>query len=506
MKSFFEKKNSINFNNHFENSNFDDYHFGDYINLFDLVPCIITVQDKNYKILKYNHEFTSNFDSKTGDYCFKAYKDRNEKCVNCPMEKTFLDGNIHFDEQIGLNKDKTTFHWIVKTAPIRNLKGEVIAAMEMSIDITRQKQLQEKLEKSEKKYYAIFNNIPNCIFILDSDTLRIKDCNESVALNYGYEKNELINELFTDLFMDKNKTECASLIKTKKSLEKIQHKHKNGSTLFTNIRVSLLEYYNGNKLIISCTNITEKIETEQQLIQASKLTTLGEMATGVAHELNQPLSVIKTASTFIMKKTNRHEQINNDTLFTLLKKIDNNVDRASGIINHMRQFSRKPDHNMVKVQVNKVVERAFHIFQQQLKIRGIIVIWEMDGKLPLISADSNRLEQVLINLILNARDAIEEKWGDREDQSGGKKIIMRTSRDKTDVIVEVIDTGAGINDIIAEKIFEPFFTTKEAGKGTGIGLSISYGIIKDCGGIIYADKKKKDGAAFIIKFPIKGNE
>jgi histidine kinase len=490
------KKNNINFNNHSD----------DYRNLFDLVPCFITVQDKNFKILKYNNEFAINFDSKEGDYCFKAYKDRKEKCVNCPMEKTFLDGNIHFDEQIGLNKDKTTFHWIVKTAPIKNSKGEVIAAMEMSINITRQKQLQEQLETSEKKYCAIFNNIPNCIFVLDSDTLKIRDCNESVEFNYGYKKKELINKLFTSLFMDKDKTECASLIKTKNNLEKIQHKHKDGSTLFTNIKVSLLEYQDGNKFIVSCTNITEKIETEQQLIQASKLATLGEMATGVAHELNQPLSVIKTASTFIMKKISKNEQINDDTLATLLKKVDNNVDRASGIINHMRQFSRKSGLKMEKIQINDVVTSAFHVFHQQLKIRGIKVLKETDQNLPVIIGDPNRLEQVFINLILNARDAIEEKWGDREDQSDAKKIIIRTYFDKKHVFVEVIDTGTGINDTIAEKIFEPFYTTKEVGKGTGIGLSISYGIIKDCKGIIYTDREKKDGAAFIIKFPIKENQ
>ncbi|MDA3917657.1 MAG: PAS domain S-box protein [Deltaproteobacteria bacterium] len=490
-----------------KNNNIDfDSQIDEYRTLFDLVPCIITVQDKNYRILKYNHEFSSNFDAKEGEYCFKAYKDRKEKCFNCPMEKTFIDGNIHFDEQIGLNKDKTIFHWILKTAPIKNSKGEVIAAIEMSIDITRQKQLQEQLEKSEKKYYAIFNNIPNCIFVIDSDTLKIRDCNDSVEFNYGYKKKELINKLFTDLFMDKDKTECASLIKTKNHLEKIQHKHKDGSTLFTNIRISLLEYQNGNQLIVSCTNITDKIETEQQLIQASKLTTLGEMATGVAHELNQPLSVIKTASTFIMQKNSKNEQINDDTLSTLLKKIDNNVDKASDIINHMRQFSRKSGLNMEKIQINDVVPRAFQIFHQQLKIRGIKVIKETDQDLPVVIADPNRLEQVFINLILNARDAIEEKWGDREDQSGTKKIIIKTYSDKKHVFVEVIDTGTGINDTIAEKIFEPFYTTKEVGKGTGIGLSISYGIIKDCGGIIYADMKKKDGAAFVIKFPIKDNK
>jgi len=490
-----------------KNSSIDfDSHFDEYKNLFDLVPCIITVQDKNFRILKYNHEFSSNFVAKENEYCFKAYKDRKEKCANCPMEKTFIDGNIHFDKQIGLNKDKTIFHWIVKTAPIKNLKGEVIAAIEMSIDITRQKQLQEQLEKSEKKYYAIFNNIPNCIFVIDSDTLKIRDCNESVEFNYGYKKRELINKLFTDLFMNKDKTECASLIKTKNNLEKIQHKHKDGSTLFTNIRVSLLEYHNGNKLIISCTNITDKIETEQQLIQASKLTTLGEMATGVAHELNQPLSVIKTASTFIMKKISKNEQINNDTLSTLLKKIDNNVDRASDMINHMRQFSRKSGLNMGRTQINDVVTRAFQMFHQQLKIRGIKVIKETDQDLPVVIVDPNRLEQVFINLILNARDAIEEKWGDREDQSDTKKIIIKTYSDKKYVFVKVIDTGTGINDTIAEKIFEPFYTTKGVGKGTGIGLSISYGIIKDCRGIIYTDREKKDGAAFIIKFPIEDNE
>ncbi len=490
------KKNNINFNNHSD----------DYRNLFDLVPCLITVQDKNFKILKFNNEFAINFDSKEGDYCFKAYKDRKEKCVNCPMEKTFLDGKIHFDEQIGLNKDKTTFHWIVKTAPIKNSNGEIIAAIEMSINITRQKQLQEQLATSEKKYYAIFNNIPNCIFVLDSDTLKIRDCNESVEINYGYKKKELINKLFTDLFMDKDKTACASLIKTKNSLEKIQHKHKNGSTLFTNIRVSLLEYQNGNKFIVSSTNITDKIETEQQLIQASKLTTLGEMATGVAHELNQPLSVIKTASTFIMKKISKHEQINDDTLSTLLKKIDSNVDKASDIINHMRQFSRKSGLNMEKTQINDVVTRAFHVFYQQFIIRGIKIIKETDPDLPIVIVDPNRLEQVFINLILNARDAIVEKWGNRKDQSGTKKITIKTYSDKKHVFVEFIDTGTGISDTIAEKIFEPFYTTKEVGKGTGIGLSISYGIIKDCKGLIYTDREKKDGAAFIIKFPIKENQ
>ncbi len=480
-----------------------DNHIDDYVNLFDIVPCIITVQDKNYKILKYNREFADKFGPKEGDYCFEAYKGRNEKCVDCPLEKTFLDGNIHFDEQSGVNKDGTAVHWIVKTSPIKNSEGEIVAAMEMSINITQQKLLQDKLIKSERKYYAIFNNIPNSVFVLDADTLNIRDCNGSAELNYGYTKEEMIKKRFTDLFLEKDKSKYGSLIKTSTILNKIQHKHKNGSKLYVNIRISPSEYHDRKVFIISSSNITQRLETEQQLIQACKLTTLGEMATGVAHELNQPLSVIKTASTFIMKKTNKQEAIDDSILLTMLDKIDSNVDRASKIINHMRQFSRKSNLEMEKTQVNDVLDRAFQIFNQQLKIRGIEVIRKMDKNLPVINADPNCLEQVFINLILNARDAIEEKWGNKP---GTKNIIFKTHYNNKSVIVEIHDTGAGIRKDVADKIFEPFFTTKEVGKGTGLGLSISFGIIKDCGGQIISDANRKNGAAFIIKFPRRNIE
>jgi histidine kinase len=249
-------------------------------------------------------------------------------------------------------------------------------------------------------------------------------------------------------------------------------------------------------------DITKRLETEQQLIQASKMATLGEMATGVAHELNQPLSVIKTASSFSINKIEKHEPIADEILFNILMKIDSNIDRATKIINHMRQFARKSDMDLEKVQLNDVLKRAFEIFSQQLKVRGIEVQWHMEKKLPRIYADPSRLEQVFINLLLNARDAIEEKWDYAKSTEGEKKIILKTMCDRQWVICEVCDTGKGVSDAIADKIFEPFFTTKEVGKGTGLGLSISYGIIKDCGGSIRVDPNDPEGTCFVLKFPI----
>ena len=121
----------------------------EYQKLFEGVPCIITVQDRNYKLIRYNREFEKNFNPILGDYCYAAYKGRKEKCVICPVERTFEDGLSHFSEERGVNKDGSPTHWIVQTSPITDENGEIVAAMEMSLDVTQTKLLEQKLEKTE---------------------------------------------------------------------------------------------------------------------------------------------------------------------------------------------------------------------------------------------------------------------------------------------------------------------------------------------------------------------
>ena len=480
----------------------------EYQNLFELVPCIITVQDRNYMLLNYNLQFFEKFDPKPGDLCFYAYKKRNKKCENCPVEKTFEDGQSHYSEETGLDRDGSVKHWLVVTSPVKNDKNEIVAAMEICLDITPRKLLEEKLEESEKKYHDIFNNIPNPVFVVSRASFKILNCNESVAAVYGYPPEEIIRSSFLDLFTDKERAYYASQVMVSNSIDQVRHVTKEGRIIFVSIRISPSEYAGQGVLLVTSSDITKRLEAEQQLIQASKMATLGEMATGVAHELNQPLSVIKTASSFFMKKISKKEDIRQDILFTMASEIDSHVDRASKIINHMREFGRKSDMGLGKVQANHVLEKAFEIFSQQLKVRGIRVIWELEKDLPMIMADPSRLEQVFINLLINARDAIEERWEafasqDFSGQEGREKTIRLTTRTEAyQIVIEVEDTGKGIPPDVLDKIFEPFFTTKEVGKGTGLGLSISYGIIKDCGGNIKATPNEGKGALFVIRFPI----
>jgi histidine kinase len=477
-------------------------HWDEYQKLFEEAPCYITVQDRDLKIIRYNREFANRFSApEIGDYCYKAYKGRSERCEVCPVIKTFEDGEPHYSEEAAVNSDGTETYWMVRTSPIKNPKGEVVAAMEMSLDLTHVKSLEREAQKSEEKYRVIFNTIPNPVFVLDAESLKILDCNDSVTAVYGFNKEELFMTSFLELFVQDEREEQESRLRSSNVINRARQTRKDGMAIYVNIRVSSAEYMGQKVFLVTTSDITMRLIAEQQLIQASKMATLGEMATGVAHELNQPLSVIKTASSFLRRKAIKEEEIPNDILATMAEEIDSHVDRASKIISHMREFGRKSEVAKEKVQINDVLRRAYEFFSQQLKLREIGVSLEMDENLPVILADANRLEQVFINLLINARDAIEKKWEQGTHENEAKRIVLRTGVKDGMVTAEVTDTGTGIPQGILDKIFEPFFTTKKVGIGTGLGLSISYGIVQDYDGMIKVNTKEGEGATFIVQFP-----
>ncbi|MDJ0783735.1 MAG: PAS domain S-box protein [Desulfosarcinaceae bacterium] len=478
----------------------------EYQNLFEQVPCLITVQDRHYRLLNYNREFARRFAPQAGDFCYKAYKGRDDKCKECPVEKTFRDGKSYATEESGINKDGTDTHWIVKTSPIFDDAGRIVAAMEISLDITERRHLEIDLERSERKYHATFNNIPNPVFVLDKESFRILDANRSVAGVYGLPAEELVGHSFLELFAEDERDHFAFKLATATVINQARQSAKSGKPLSVNIRVSPSEYAGHEVLLVTISDITKRLEAEQQLIQASKMATLGEMATGIAHELNQPLSVIKTASSFCMRKFHQGRPLDATTLQTLLEKMDSNADRATKIIHHMRQFARKAETALERIHLHAVLASAFEIFSQQLKVRGIEVIWQTAPDLPKILADPGRLEQVFINLLINARDAIAAKPPPHTGEAACNQIVVTTWLDaaRACVYCRICDTGIGLPAGKADRLFEPFFTTKEPGKGTGLGLSISYGIVKECGGTIQAMANEGGGACLVLEFPVPG--
>ena len=474
-----------------------------YQDLFEGVPCVITVQDRDFRLLRYNRAFEERFNASLGEYCYKAYKNRDSKCPDCPVERTFKTGKFQTTEESGCYRDGSRAHWIVNTAPIYDSEGRLVAAMEMCLDITERKELEGEVKRSEKKYVDIFNNIPSAVFVLDQADFSIRDCNRGAVTLYGWEKSELADMSFLDLFADVDKSPFVTAINKGQDIDQAKHITRNGREFFVAINASPSEFNKRKVYLVTVSDISKRLDTEQQLIQASKMATLGEMATGVAHEINQPLAVIQASVDLVKRSLTRGETPGEPLLKRVTELVAQQVERATKIINHMREFGRKSQISLEEVALNGVLQRSFDFFSQQLSLRSIEVAWELDDKLPMVRCEPNRMEQVFINFLINARDAIDER-ASKEGEDIPRRITIKTMHNQGFVTVRISDTGAGIPAAAMTRIFEPFFTTKQVGKGTGLGLSISYGIIKEYGGSINVMNNDDGGASFFIRLPVAG--
>jgi hypothetical protein len=233
-------------------------------------------------------------------------------------------------------------------------------------------------------------------------------------------------------------------------------------------------------------DITERQELERKLVQADKLSSIGLLAAGVAHEVNTPLAVISTYAQMLAKQVAGDEQKSK-----LLDKIARQTFRASEIVNSLLNFSRTSSTAFEDIDLNRVVRETLTLLEHQFQKAGIVVETEMNETISQIRGNQGKLQQVFLNLFINARDAME---------SGGT-LSVTTKPDVGGVRVEVRDSGPGIPHENLARIFDPFFTTKGARKGTGLGLSVSYGIVEEHGGVIEVESKPGEGTVFRLEFP-----
>jgi histidine kinase len=473
-----------------------------YQRLFEEVPCYISVQDADFILVAHNKRFEKDFGHSVGHHCYQAYKGRDSRCPNCAVAKTLADGQVHSAEEKVIGADGTPRYFLNLTSPITDREGEILAVMEMATDITDVVRLKEELKRSEEKYRLFFDNDPNPIFVFDDATTEILDANNRASDEYGYPLPQLIGRSFLDLTPASDRAQVRNFLALKGAfLSTVRQQRAGGEVFFVNLRASYGEHMGRKAVIATTSDMTERLQTEQQLIQAAKMATLGEMSAGVAHELNQPLTVIAAGSGFLSKLLTRGQTPTPEQLGQVAREMTQQVERARRIIDHLREFGRKHEVRTENVSLNQPIQGVLGLLGQQLRVHNIEVETSLDANLPPILGDANRLEQVLINLIMNARDAIEERRRELPELKG--RIAIASFVDQGQAVVTVADNGGGIPAPNLDRIFEPFFTTKEVGKGTGLGLSISYGIVRDFGGSIKVDNRPGEGATFRLGFPLR---
>jgi len=235
-------------------------------------------------------------------------------------------------------------------------------------------------------------------------------------------------------------------------------------------------------------DITEKVQLENQLVQAEKLSSIGLLAAGIAHEINTPLTGVCSYTQMLLKETppqdRRHE---------MLKKIEKQGFRASSIVDSLLNLARVRDSDFQEVDVNSLMLETLSLLDHQFRATSIDVKLDLDPVLPSTLANGGKLQQVFMNLFLNAKDAMPE----------GGQLRVRTHCKDSQLVVKIEDTGTGISDEDIKRIYDPFFTTKEVGKGTGLGLSVCYGIIQEHSGRISVKSRPGLGSSFQVQLPLK---
>ncbi len=287
--------------------------------------------------------------------------------------------------------------------------------------------------------------------------------------------------------------ELASEIASRRDEEQItgiykQRLHHQGKLLTLNVSITPLVSKSGDRIgrLLLFDDVTQRERMEEQMSQTEKLTSLGLLAAGVAHEVNTPLAVISNYIQMLAK-----QMPEGDPRQGIIEKIVKQTFRASEIVNNLLNFSRTSATELADIDVNRVVEETLSLVAHPLKTSQIQVVKQLGETLPSVRGSANKLQQVFLNLFLNARDAM----------PGGGMLEVRTAAHNGSVEVEVADTGAGIPREHIHRIFDPFFTTKANGRGTGLGLSVSYGIIKEHAGKIDVRSTPGKGTSFHVEFP-----
>jgi two-component system NtrC family sensor kinase len=308
------------------------------------------------------------------------------------------------------------------------------------------------------------------VFVLTADG-HIRYANPAASIEYGYSVNELTGLAFGQLIVS-GSTEM--------------HRRANGSEFPVTVTSSQIRDTGGQ--VVSVRNTTEEKHIAEVLLQTEKLAAIGELVAGVAHELNNPLTGISTFAQLLLEEQLGEEQLD------AVRNIKRESDRAVSVIRDLLVFSRKSDPRYGQVDLRSLIEQTLRLRSYTLQSAGISVEKDLDPNLPPVLGDDRKLQQVLMNVIVNAEYAMH--------RTDVRRLAVRARGDATHVAVEIADTGVGMSPDIAKHVFEPFFTTKPVGVGTGLGLSVSYGIVKAHGGSIEVSSTAGLGTTFRIALPL----
>jgi len=379
---------------------------------------------------------------------------------------------------------------------LKTVSGYVAVAVENSRLYEEQQQHADELAMLKEFNESIVESVNVGLLAVDEEG-RIIRCNSTFESMIGLGREEAVGKMVEDVFDAGFALNLENILgRSRWHLTEIRNAYKlhtfnsAGGSLILNVAVAPLRSVSNQQTgaIIVLENVTDRVKLEESLQQNEKLSSIGLLAAGVAHEVNTPLTGVSSYTQMLLGMVP-----DTDPKHALLQKMQRQTERATNIVGNLLNFSRTgASSDFVDMEINNLLNDTLQLLEPQLRKSNISIVKEYSEMLPKVSVNGGKLQQVFTNLILNARDSI----------SGSGTITLRTAINSADqIVIEVADTGEGIPAAILSKIFDPFFTTKGVGNGTGLGLAVSYGIVQEHNGTIEALSQDGEGSTFRITLP-----
>jgi PAS domain S-box-containing protein len=391
-------------------------------------------------------------------------------------------------------KDGTLLHTLQNISAVHDAQGRIVQIRGLMLDVTEQKMFQSQLQRERDFNQKILNTTQSMILVLDTAGL-ISYANRR-CYEAGYREKEFIGHRLVDWVEAPHRGDFEAALETTahgQQVENIELRVRRSDASMGHFSISLSpmrdEQNIVNSVVVVMTDITDAALLQAKLAHSERMATIGRLVSGVAHEVNNPLAAILGFTDLLLENPEVPASARED-----LQIILHETQRTKEIVQDLLSFARQRPVQREAVQVNAVLRQTIKLRSYDFASHGVEVAEDFDEKLAATLGDAQQLQQVFLNILNNAYDAVQE--------SGRRgSIAIRTRRHGESVEVQVTDNGMGIAD--PERIFDPFYTTKQAGKGTGLGLSICYGIVRAHGGeVLCWNNSEQTGSTFVVRLPI----
>jgi len=463
----------------------------EYQTLFEKVPCFVAVINRAHRVVKANESFRRMFGEPTGEPCFRLYKRRHDACPDCPVDRTFRDGGSHSSHQIGVSRDGRSTPYLVFTAPLLQDDGQVTHVIEMALDMTEHQDLEEQLSRANVMRLALVENSLDAIMVFD-EKQRFLLLNRAAEKLLGCGREELIGcRAKKGLLPD----ETRSLVSGKRR-RLLLHE-----TLMTTdegeqvpVRVAGVTLKLDDRFMGSAVSVQDlrQLKTlEREKLDAERLGAVGETVAGMAHGIKNILTGLQGGMYVASWGMQRGDVERIKEGWEMLTR---NMERISELTKNLLAFSRGETFECTLISPSEVVRDVVALYRESTAQHGIDLRAEVDDGVASAWMDAEGMRGCLENLISNAVDAC--LTSDKQ----GCSIVVRSFEEDDAIVIEVVDTGCGMDYEVKQKAFTSFFTTKAKG-GTGLGLLLTRKLVQQHGGSIEFVSEPGEGTTFRLRFP-----